>query len=128
MPIKPENRKLYPGNWEKIRAEILVRAYFMCECLGECGGKHEPPAEQGEEYRGLGHFRCQRLHMHAHNDVVCVLTIAHLNHNPKDNRRRNLKAMCQGCHLRYDKDHHQKNAAATRERRRQEAERGGGNG
>lgn len=125
MPIKPENRALYPKNWKAIRDEILVRADFVCECLGECGGKHAPPALQEELYRGSGYYRCQRHHMRAYNDVVCILTIAHLNHNPKDSRRRNLKAMCQGCHLRYDKDHHQKNAAATRERRRQEAEREG---
>jgi hypothetical protein len=43
-----------------------------------------------------------------------VLTVAHLNHTPEDCRDENLKAMCQRCHLRYDHDHHQRNAYATR--------------
>ena len=46
-----------------------------------------------------------------------MLTIAHLDHDKenwavKDER---LKALCQRCHLRYDSEHHQKNAARTRE-------------
>lgn len=43
-----------------------------------------------------------------------VLTVAHLNHTPEDCRDENLKAMCQRCHLRYDHDHHQRNAYETR--------------
>jgi hypothetical protein len=35
-------------------------------------------------------------------------------HTPEDCRPENLKAMCQRCHLRYDHDHHMKNASATR--------------
>ena len=31
-----------------------------------------------------------------------VLTVAHLNHQPEDNRRENLRALCQKCHNRYD--------------------------
>ena len=36
-----------------------------------------------------------------------VLTVAHLTHNPQDCRREYLKAMCQRCHLRYDRLLHQ---------------------
>jgi hypothetical protein len=35
-----------------------------------------------------------------------VLATAHLNHNPADNRRRNLRALCQRCHLLHDRGHH----------------------
>jgi hypothetical protein len=47
-----------------------------------------------------------------------VLTVAHLNHDPQDNRDENLKAMCQRCHLRYDRDLHAENRAKTLDRRR----------
>ncbi|XAZ30654.1 hypothetical protein AAHB34_16035 [Paenarthrobacter ureafaciens] len=43
-----------------------------------------------------------------------ILTTAHLNHNPEECEDDNLKAMCQGCHLHYDKDHHAETRAATK--------------
>lgn len=35
-----------------------------------------------------------------------VLASAHLNHDPGDNRPRNLAALCQRCHMRYDAQEH----------------------
>jgi hypothetical protein len=46
--------------------------------------------------------------------AVVVLTTAHLNHTPEDCRPENLKAMCQGCHLHYDREHHAQTRARTR--------------
>ena len=45
---------------------------------------------------------------------VCVLTIAHLNHDIQDNRHENLAALCPRCHLRHDAKYHAQNAAKTR--------------
>lgn len=45
---------------------------------------------------------------------MVVLTVAHLNHTPEDCAEDNLKAMCQRCHLNYDKDEHRAQAARTR--------------
>ena len=42
-----------------------------------------------------------------------VLTCAHLDHVPENCANTNLKALCQKCHLRYDREHH----AATREKK-----------
>lgn len=42
-----------------------------------------------------------------------VLTVAHLCHTPEC--REHVRAMCQGCHLHYDKVHHQASGARTRE-------------
>lgn len=50
-----------------------------------------------------------------------VLTTAHLNHDPTDNREENLKALCQACHLRLDLDQHKATARATRRARLHEA-------
>lgn len=47
------------------------------------------------------------------SDIKIVLTIAHLDHDITNNDASNLKALCQKCHLNYDKDHHRKNSRAT---------------
>lgn len=58
-----------------------------------------------------------------------VLTVAHLGtahsdgtpgdkHDKNDVRDENLAALCQACHLNYDRDEHMTNAAATRRRRK----------
>jgi hypothetical protein len=35
-----------------------------------------------------------------------VLAAAHLDHNPTNNRLRNLRSLCQRCHMRHDRPHH----------------------
>jgi hypothetical protein len=35
-----------------------------------------------------------------------VLAAAHLNHDPRNNRRRNLRGLCQRCHMIHDRPHH----------------------
>ena len=77
-----------------------------CECRGECG--------RVVCKKRLG-YRCNALHGHINlvTGANVVLTVAHLNHTPEDNRDENLRAMCQGCHLHYDRAHH----AETRRRR-----------
>lgn len=111
MPIRPENRHRYPADWAEIRERMLHRATRWvegvgmvprCECRGECGrGTHEgqcPNFNGGEAY-GTG----SRV----------VLTIAHLDHTPENNHGSNLRAMCQGCHLHYDLEHHAETRART---------------
>lgn len=93
MPIKPENKARYPKNWKEIRARILARAKHVCE-WPDCGAVNGNP-----------------------NPVTgskVVLTIAHLDHTPENCDDSNLRAWCQRCHLRYDADHHAKNAYETR--------------
>lgn len=104
MPIK--DKTLYPRNWPTIRQEILGRANHRCECQGTCGSCgpafcRERDREPARSFRGQ-----------------VILTVAHLNHNPKDNRRRNLRALCQRCHLSYDAPFHAFNASRTRDRKR----------
>lgn len=124
MPIKPENRGRYPSNWGQIRMEILDRASHRCE---KCG-----VANRSKIHRGLGAFsglfrdedgiiRCAETGEPVHHPdgglgesrvTEIVLTIAHLDHQPENCAPENLRAWCQRCHLRYDKDHH----AETRKR------------
>ena len=86
MPIKPENKKLYPKNWKKIREKILERAGDRCEFCGV--GNH---TFRYNERTG----RLARI----------VLTIAHLDHTPEHCDPDNLRALCQRCHNRYDAEH-----------------------
>ncbi|UJL29955.1 hypothetical protein HZU38_05495 [Mycolicibacterium vanbaalenii] len=104
MPIRPENRKRYPADWSEISLRIrFERAEGRCECEGECG-------------RGTHVGRCPNVHRRPAYGTgsTVVLTVAHLNHTPEDCRDENLRAMCQGCHLHYDRDHHAQTAARTR--------------
>ena len=104
MPIRPENRSRYPADWPAISRAIKERAGWQCECLGECGrNTHKGdrcPNRHGQPAYGTG--------------SIVVLTTAHLDHTPENCDPENLRAMCQGCHLHYDKDHHRQTAAATR--------------
>lgn len=103
MPIRPENRDRYPKDWPDISRRIRFgRAGGRCECHGECG-------------RGTHEGRCPNLHGEAAYGTGSrvILTTAHLNHAPEDCADENLKAMCQGCHLHYDRDHHAETRRAT---------------
>jgi hypothetical protein len=105
VPIRPENRNRYPADWPAISEFIrFTRAGGRCECEGECGrgthGETRCPNRHGRPAYGTG--------------SKVVLTCAHLNHTPEDCRPENLKAMCNGCHLHYDREHHALTAAATR--------------
>ena len=79
MPIRPENRDKYPKNWDEITAEIRARANNRCEFCGVANHSIYPIT---------------------HSKVV--LTVAHLDHNPSNCDRANLRALCQKCHNRYD--------------------------
>jgi len=102
MPISKENKKLYPKNWKKIRAEILKRAGDQCEKCKVINHAY---------YNKISRELCLQDEP---GSVKIILTIAHLNHNPKDNRRRTLAALCQLCHNRHDAKHRAQSRRKTR--------------
>ena len=110
MPIRPENRDRYPADWREISLEVrFERAKGRCECDGRCG---RPTVHLG------GDGRCNALHgkpiplyggmklRDPKRRGTVILTTAHLDHTPENVDRANLMAMCQGCHLHYDREHH----------------------
>lgn len=103
MPIRAENRDRYPDDWGEISLAIKNRAGWRCECEGECG-------------RGTHRGRCPNRHGYPAygSGSTVILTTAHLDHVPEHVDPSNLKAMCQGCHLHYDKEHHARTRAETR--------------
>lgn len=126
MPIRPEFRQFYGRAWREVtRPQILARAGNKCE---QCGAPNHrrvwrrllngrtwwsrymtvwrnceglvipPPRNAGPAYR-----------------VRIILTIAHLNHTPGEDGDENLKALCQWCHLNYDKLHHRESRASRKD-------------
>lgn len=128
MPIKPENKARYPADWKMIRAAILERAGDKCEqctapngmliCRGSNGTYMLEDGEVRDEDTGEYLGFAKGSEYPGQKFVKVVLTIAHMNHTPEDVRPENLKALCQLHHLRYDAEHHQKNAAETRRSRK----------
>lgn len=109
MPIKDENKHKYPQNWKLISRCIRhERASGQCECEGECGLHSHPPRRCSERNGENATYAKGKI----------VLTVAHLCHDEGCANEKHLKAMCQRCHLRYDSKHHQKNARATRHKKR----------
>lgn len=85
MPI---DYKRYPRDWhQRIRPAVLARAQNKCEF---CGAQNYQP--------------------HPVTGSRVVLTLAHLDHdeqNPSPSLDR-LRALCQRCHLAYDRDDNQR--------------------
>jgi 5-methylcytosine-specific restriction endonuclease McrA len=127
MPIKQENKHRYPKDWKQIRERILARAGNCCE---KCKAPNHTRIARGagkdvdtyqtsdadvycaESGQYLGRCHMGSYDVLRYTDVV--LTIAHLDHMPENCADDNLRAWCQRCHLRYDADHHKRNAQATR--------------
>jgi len=111
VPIRPENRARYPEDWPEISRRIRVdRAKGRCECDGRCGRPAHHLDLDG---------RCMNINGRpaVGTGTRVVLTVAHLDHMPEHCDDDNLSAMCQGCHLHYDREHH----AETRARVNAEA-------
>ena len=114
-------RPPYPPNWQHISMMVRERSSDRCECEGECG-LHAPEAlprfcKDPDPVRRPR--RCTEVNgtpaRWAKGKVV--LTVAHLDHDPTNNSPRNLKAMCQRCHLRTDHKQHMRNRARTQDRK-----------
>lgn len=98
MPIRPENKHLYPPGWKAISDSIrFIRAGSRCEWI-----------ENGE--------RCKAIHglPHPITGSKVVLTVMHLDHDPTNNAESNLLAACQLHHNRYDAAERAKNRKRKR--------------
>lgn len=116
----PMNRKLYPPDWEEISARLKDEVGQKCE---ECGvpnhewihRKLDDPKiwisaldEAGEAEWYWNHEQ------YTHEPIQVVLTTAHLDQNPGNNERSNLRVLCQRCHLVYDNPFNQVKRRITR--------------
>ena len=133
MPIRREYRWLYPIDWTQLSAQIrFARAGGRCESCGRPHGErvlHLGDGRWWDEKRGTwrnGQDRALRnlprpealpAHVSCFTTRV-VLACAHVDHDPTNNRPRNLKALCQRCHLLHDRAEHQRRRWLTLRRRK----------
>ncbi len=125
MPIKPENRHKYPPHWKALSHYIRhVRAGNQCERCGAPNGKivaRDPNGqymlEDGQTFDAeTGEFKgySRGSEFDTVKMLRVVLTVAHFDHNPENCDESNLKAWCQRCHLKHDKQIHAEHAKETR--------------
>ena len=131
----------YPANWKEISLHIRVeRAGNRCEWCGVRQG-----SVGARDMAGRFHGKAEIESMNPEQwDILfgvgkephyinIVLTVAHLGvpytdgrpgnkHDKADCRLENLVALCQRCHLNFDRPDHLARAAATRERKRRDRE------
>ena len=137
MPIRPEHRWLYPIDWTQLSALVrFERAKGRCD---HCGRPHGALVQhlgdgrwydegrqcwrddRGRRLRGPSspdrlptQLRMVELAGHRVFPVTrVVLASAHLDHDPTNNRQRNLAALCQRCHLAHDRPEHRRQRWAT---------------
>ena len=121
MPIRPDYKWFYPIDWPQLSAMIrFERAKGRCESCGRPHGREVLHLGDGrwwdEDERTWRNGRGRalpRLARRVGDDVAfrtttVVLAAAHLDHDPTNNRLRNLKALCQRCHMLHDRDEHRR--------------------
>lgn len=106
MPLSREQRDAYGPEWPEVSLAIRARSGGRCECEGECGWpKHLGATIDAKGRDCVG--RCEALNgqPHPYTGSRVVLTVAHLDRNGHTGEHvpERLKAMCQGCHLSYDR-------------------------
>jgi 5-methylcytosine-specific restriction endonuclease McrA len=114
MPI---DYKEYHPEWKtKIRPDILERDNHCCNF---CGVKNHSIIHRFGKGRNDWQYWPEGMESEAWTldglkSTKIILTIAHLDHNKKNNEYDNLAALCQKCHLGIDLHHHMANARETR--------------
>jgi len=118
------DRSKYPANWTALSELVRARAGQRCQFCGAENGVVGVRLESGlfvswedcengapEILAGpIASARAFRL----------VLTVAHLDHDTAHNAPENLRALCQRCHLVWDRHHHARTASLTRDRKRRQ--------
>jgi hypothetical protein len=117
MPIRAENRWLYPIDWQQLSDTIRFgRAGARCE---QCARPHLHLVAHLGDGRwwdaDAGYWRSDRgrrivvrgpFDMAAVRTTYVVLACAHLDHDPGRNMPSNLAALCQRCHMLHDAAEH----------------------
>jgi hypothetical protein len=120
MPIRPQLKWFYPVDWPQLSNVIrFERAKGRCETCGRPHGRQVRHMGDGrwwdEDHLTWRDGRGRALpRMDATDSAIAlhitkvVLATAHLDHDPTNNRPRNLKALCQRCHMIHDRAEHRR--------------------
>jgi hypothetical protein len=117
MPIRRELRPLYPLHWKELSRRVrFARAGGVCE---RCGRPHgglirclpdgrwfDPRQRVWQDRRGCPAPSPDLVVLIRACTTRVVLAAAHLDHDPTNNRLRNLKSLCQRGHMILDRPHH----------------------
>jgi hypothetical protein len=128
MPIRAQDRWLYPIDWPQLSALIRFgRAKGRCE---RCARPHANTLFQAtdgtwwdcersvwRDDRGMA-VRSRVPPESGSRTTRVFLATAHLDHDPGNSRSRNLAALCQRCHLRHDRAEHRRRRLATLRKRK----------
>ena len=123
MPIRREHRWFYPVDWPQLSAMIrFERANSRCE---ECSRPHGQLVQHlgdgrwwDEEHQTWRDGRGRARRKPADEGLPLrttrvVLATVHLDQDPTNNRARNLKALCQRCHLLHVRPEHHRHRLLT---------------
>ena len=128
MPIRPQHRWLYPIDWPQLSASIRFgRAKGRCEQCGRPHGRLVFHLGDGRWWddnakmwrSGRGRILPNMPPLSPSPKDISILTTkvvlatAHLDHDPTNNRPRNLKAFCQRCHMLHDQEEHRRRRRIT---------------
>ena len=104
----PMDRSLYPENWDELALQIKTEANWCCT---ECGRPCRQPGESFDAFLK----RCWNPSLEMQYPTYemdddrrvskagrFTLTVAHIDHEPGNCDRNNLKALCAPCHGTYD--------------------------
>lgn len=100
MPII---RARYPDNWPDIALQVKQDANWCCE---QCQRPGRQPGESEVAFfkrvQRWRRHRTPRPALYREAPRRYVLTVAHLDQQPHNQDRANLKALCTVCHLQFD--------------------------
>lgn len=130
----PFDRKRYPKEWPEIIKRIKERDGNKCKWCKVPNGAVGYRDDMGafwvlyQNKDEIDH-RADSLAADGIKLITIVLTVAHLGvdkpdgspgdkHDKMDCREENLAALCQRCHLNYDRDEHALNSAKTRRQKK----------
>lgn len=117
MPIRAENRWLYPIDWDQVSNAIRFgRAQARCERCRRPHLRRVPHLGDGRWWDGEARvWRSDRgrrtagpsqVTLNSVRTTYVVLACAHLDHDPGNNAAANLAALCQRCHMLHDAIEH----------------------
>lgn len=124
LPIRPEDKARYPADWKEISLRVREEAGQKCEWCQKPNGQQirclspgmwlDPEALWWRDNMGWK-VPGERAPALTEGKVIkVILTVAHLDHQPENCKRGNLRALCQSCHLTYDAAHHAETRRKTK--------------